>query len=70
MFVRLARESFAALSELWWRVWFQDKTTLPLEVTRIGIGAALLLHYGLATPYLFDLWGDDGLDAARSCHRR
>ena len=27
----------------------------------MGIGAALLLHYGLATPYLFDFWGDGGL---------
>jgi predicted DCC family thiol-disulfide oxidoreductase YuxK len=26
----------------------------------MGIAAALLLHYGLATPYLFDFWGDDG----------
>ena len=27
----------------------------------MGIGAALLLHYSLATPYLFDFWGDGGL---------
>ncbi len=26
----------------------------------MGIGAALLLHYGLATPHLFDFWGDAG----------
>ena len=26
----------------------------------MGIGAALLLHYGLATPYLLTFWGDDG----------
>ena len=26
----------------------------------MGIGAALLLHYGLATPYLFTFWGDAG----------
>jgi predicted DCC family thiol-disulfide oxidoreductase YuxK len=42
------------------RVWFQDKSTAPLEIARIGIGAALLLHYGLATPHLFTFWGDDG----------
>ncbi len=44
----------------WSRLWFQDKSTSPLEIARIGIGAALLLHYGLASPYLFTLWGDDG----------
>ncbi len=27
----------------------------------MGIGAALLLHYGMLTPYLFDFWGDVGL---------
>jgi predicted DCC family thiol-disulfide oxidoreductase YuxK len=26
----------------------------------MGVGAALLLHYGAATPYLFDLWGEGG----------
>jgi predicted DCC family thiol-disulfide oxidoreductase YuxK len=41
-------------------VWFQDKSTSPLEIARIGIGAALLLHYGMATPYLFTFWGDAG----------
>ena len=39
---------------------FKSSPTSPLELARIGIGAALLLHYALATPYLFDLWGDAG----------
>jgi len=26
----------------------------------MGIGAALLLNYGMATPYLFEFWGDAG----------
>jgi predicted DCC family thiol-disulfide oxidoreductase YuxK len=52
--------SFAALNRLWTRIWFQDKPTTPLEVARIGIGAAMLLHYGLASPYLLLFWGDDG----------
>lgn len=56
-----ADQSIAArLRRVWSRIWFQDKSTSPLEATRIGIGAALLLHYGMATPYLFTLWGDDG----------
>jgi predicted DCC family thiol-disulfide oxidoreductase YuxK len=44
----------------WTRLWFRDRSTSPLEIARIGIGAALLLHYSLATPYLFTFWGDDG----------
>jgi predicted DCC family thiol-disulfide oxidoreductase YuxK len=48
------------LSRLWSRVWFQDRPTSPLEIARIGIGAGLLLHYALASPYLFTFWGDGG----------
>jgi predicted DCC family thiol-disulfide oxidoreductase YuxK len=48
------------LSRLWTRIWFQDKPTTPLEIARIGIGAALTLHLALATPYLLTYWGDDG----------
>ena len=54
------RATLAPLRQAWSRFWFQDKSTSPLEIARIGIGAALLLHYGLASPYLFTLWGDDG----------
>ena len=45
---------------VWQRIWFQDRPTTPLEISRIGIGAALLLHYALATPYLLTFWGDSG----------
>ena len=44
----------------WQRFWFQDKSTSPLEIARIGLGAAMLLHYGLASPNLFTFWGDSG----------
>ena len=54
------RKCLAALGDFWTRIWFQPRPTTPLELARIGIGTALLLHYGLATPYLFDLWGDSG----------
>jgi predicted DCC family thiol-disulfide oxidoreductase YuxK len=54
------REMFAPVRRLWSRVWFQNRPTLPLEISRIGIGAAVLLHYALASPYLFTFWGDDG----------
>jgi predicted DCC family thiol-disulfide oxidoreductase YuxK len=50
----------SALWRAWQRLWFQDKSTSPIEITRIGVAAAMLLHYGLASPYLFTFWGDDG----------
>jgi predicted DCC family thiol-disulfide oxidoreductase YuxK len=50
----------AALDRVWSRIWFQDRSTSPLELARIGVGVALLSHYALATPYLFAFWGDDG----------
>ena len=52
---------FAALDRAWSQFWFHSSSTSPLEIARMGIGAALLLHYSLATPYLFDFWGDGGL---------
>src|ERR1700728_806844 len=55
-----ARRAFAALADAWARLWFQNRSTLPIEITRIGFGAALLLNYGAATPYLFDYWGESG----------
>jgi predicted DCC family thiol-disulfide oxidoreductase YuxK len=60
-FQNFVRERLAALGEVWSQIWFQPKPTTPLELIRIGVGAALLLHYGAATPYLFDFWGDTGL---------
>ncbi len=48
------------LGRFWSRLWFQDKSTSPLEIARIGIAAAMLLHYGLASPYLSMFWGDAG----------
>jgi hypothetical protein len=57
---RACRDTLAGIAQSWSRFWFEDIPTTPLELARMGIGAALLLHYGLATPYLFDLWGDAG----------
>ena len=48
------------LADAWSQIWFQPSSTAPLELARIGIGAALLSHYALATPYLSDFWGDAG----------
>ena len=44
-FARLIRESFAALGRAWSQLWFQSMTTMPLEIARMGVGAALLVHY-------------------------
>jgi predicted DCC family thiol-disulfide oxidoreductase YuxK len=49
-----------ALWRRWAQIWFQACPTTPIEITRIGLGLALLLNYGLASPYIFLLWGDDG----------
>jgi predicted DCC family thiol-disulfide oxidoreductase YuxK len=57
---RFGRERLVALGRAWSRFWFQERPTSPLELARIGIGAAVLLHYALATPYLLDFWGDTG----------
>ena len=57
---RLLRDTFSALGRAWSQLWFQDSPTTPLEITRIGVGAAVLLHYTLAIPHLFEMWGNDG----------
>ena len=58
---RRARATLAGLARAWSDFWFQSSSTTPLEMARIGIGAAVLFHYAMATPFLFELWGDDGL---------
>ena len=60
MFVRFGREALAAIGQAWSQIWFQSRLTSPLEITRMGVGAALLVNYGLASPYLFLFWGDEG----------
>jgi len=55
-----SRDALAAMGRGWSRLWFQSKSTSPLELARMGICAVLLVQYGLATPYLFEFWGDDG----------
>src|SRR5262249_23205631 len=60
MIARAVGARLAALGEAWSWFWFTSAPTTPLEISRIGIGAALFINYGLATPYLFDFWGNDG----------
>lgn len=47
--------------EAWDRFWFVDSPTTMLDIARIGIGSAMLIHYSLAIPFLLLFWGDDGL---------
>ena len=54
------RDMLGAVGRGWSQFWFQESATSPLEVTRIGIGAAMLLNYARATPFLFDFWGEAG----------
>ena len=69
--IHLIRETFAAIGRAWSQLWFQDTTTMPLEVARMGIGAALLVHYSMATRHLFEFWGDEGfLPLALALQRR
>ena len=57
---RFGRGTFAGLGRIWSLLWFQSTSTVPLDIARMGIGAAMLVHYALATPYLFEFWGDEG----------
>ena len=57
---RAGRYAFAAFGRSWSQFWFESRPTTPLELARIGTGAAALMHYTLATPYLSELWGETG----------
>ena len=58
--LHVLRNLWLGLGEFWARIWFQPKPTKPLELTRMGVGAAMLVHYAAATPYVSLLWGDNG----------
>ncbi|HZO47056.1 MAG TPA: DCC1-like thiol-disulfide oxidoreductase family protein [Xanthobacteraceae bacterium] len=63
MFVSVLRpigNVLRAVMEAWTRFWFTSAPTTPLEITRIGVGLALLINYALATPYLLTFWGVGG----------
>jgi len=59
-FVGRGGRLLAAAGRAWSLLWFQNSPTTPLEVARIGLGAALFYHYAMATPYLLSIWGDAG----------
>ena len=48
--------------ELWFRIWFQDKNTVPLEVTRLGVGFLLFVNYAMFLPSdVIALYSDSGV---------
>jgi predicted DCC family thiol-disulfide oxidoreductase YuxK len=57
---RAGRDALAGHARSWSQFWFESQPTKPLELARIGLGAAMLIHYALATPYLLELWGEAG----------
>jgi predicted DCC family thiol-disulfide oxidoreductase YuxK len=60
MLRRVGHSTLAAVARAWRHVWFSDSATTPLELMRMGIGGALLVQYALATPFIYELWGDAG----------
>jgi predicted DCC family thiol-disulfide oxidoreductase YuxK len=58
---RAGWKAYAAAEQAYSRFWFVERPTTPLELVRIGIGAALLLNYLTASSYLLEFWGDAGL---------
>lgn len=49
-----------ALIQLWNRMWFQSRNTLPLEIVRIGVALSMLLAYAGITPELYKLYSNQG----------
>ena len=50
----------ARWNDNWRRLWFQERTTLPLEIIRMGLGLVFLATYGSLSSELFALYGDGG----------
>ena len=59
-FAQSVRSAHSALVGHWTRFWFESAPTTPLEIARIGVGAAMLINYALATPHLLTFWGSGG----------
>jgi predicted DCC family thiol-disulfide oxidoreductase YuxK len=50
----------AAVERAWSQLWFTPTVTTPLELSRIGIGALLVLQYGVVSPHLLEFFSDAG----------
>lgn len=50
------------IKNTWLIIWFQDKNTIPLEVTRLGIGFLMFFNYIMLAPSdVMTLYGESGL---------
>src|SRR5581483_2950283 len=58
--MRFVIQIVSRVAQAWRLIWFEPAPTTPLELARIGLGAALFCHYALATPHLVEFWGDAG----------
>ena len=66
---RLGRDALTSLGQAWTWFWFQDSATVPLEVVRIGIAAMVLFHFSMGTPFIMDLWGNNGWMPPSAAHQ-
>ena len=47
---------------VWIKIWFQDKNTVPIDVSRMGVGFLLFFNYVMFTPSdIVALYGESGL---------
>lgn len=50
------------VKSIWFQIWFQDKNTIPLEVTRMGVGFLLFFNYIMLSPTdVVALYGESGI---------
>ena len=50
------------VNQLWFKIWFQNKNTVPLDVTRMGVGFLLFFNYLMFSPAdVVALYGDSGI---------
>lgn len=48
------------LLAIWNRMWFRSETSFKLDLIRMGIGFSMLFAYAGLTPYVPELYGDQG----------
>ncbi|WP_455222783.1 DCC1-like thiol-disulfide oxidoreductase family protein [Kaarinaea lacus] len=58
----IPRHFITSVKALWFKIWFQDKNTVPLEVTRMGVGFLLFFNYVMLSPAdVVTLYGESGI---------
>ena len=50
------------IKDAWFKIWFQDKNTIPLEVSRMGVGFLIFFNYAMYAPSdILALYGESGI---------